>query len=36
MALEQLKARAAASIQADPGDGRDDEAIAGEAGPPKG
>lgn len=35
MTLEQLKARAAASIQANPDDWRDDEAIAGEAGPPR-
>lgn len=35
MTLEQLKARAATSIQANPDDWRDDEAIAGEAGPPR-
>lgn len=33
--LEQVKARAIASIQANPDDWRDDEAIAGEAGPPR-
>lgn len=35
MTLEQVKARVAASIQANPDDWRDDEAIAGEAGPPR-
>ena len=33
MTLEQVKDRVAASIQANPDDWRDDEAIAGEAGP---
>jgi len=33
MTLEQVKARTAASIRANPDDWRDDEAIAGEAGP---
>ena len=33
--LEQVKARLAASIFANPDDWRDDEAIAGEAGPPR-
>ena len=35
MTLEQVKARAAEAIQANPDDWRDDEAIAGEAGPPR-
>jgi len=35
MTLEQVKDRVAASIQANPDDWRDDEAIAGEAGPPR-
>ena len=35
MTLEQVKARTTASIQANPDDWRDDEAIAGEAGPPR-
>lgn len=35
MTLEELKARTVASIQANPDDWRDDEAIAGETGPPK-
>jgi hypothetical protein len=35
MTLKQLKARATSSIQANPDDWRDDEAIAGEAGPPR-
>lgn len=33
--LEEVKARAIASIHANPDDWRDDEAIAGEAGPPR-
>ncbi|OXE37346.1 MAG: hypothetical protein CGW95_01945 [Phenylobacterium zucineum] len=33
--LDQVKDRVAASIQANPDDWRDDEAIAGEAGPPR-
>lgn len=33
--LEQVKARIIASIHANPDDWRDDEAIAGEAGPPR-
>ncbi len=36
MTLNQVKDRVAASIQANPDDWRDDEAIAGEAGPPRG
>ncbi|WP_300573422.1 hypothetical protein [Phenylobacterium sp.] len=35
MTLEQVKDRVAASILANPDDWRDDEAIAGEAGPPR-
>ena len=35
MTLEQVKARTVASIQANPDDWRDDEAIAGEVGPPR-
>lgn len=35
MTLEQVKDRVAASIRANPDDWRDDEAIAGEAGPPR-
>lgn len=35
MTLDQVKNRVAASIQANPDDWRDDEAIAGEAGPPR-
>lgn len=35
MMLNQVKDRVAASIQANPDDWRDDEAIAGEAGPPR-
>jgi hypothetical protein len=35
MTLEQVKVRAAASIQANPDDWRDDEAISGEAGSPR-
>lgn len=35
MTLNQVKDRVAASIQANPDDWRDDEAIAGEAGPPR-
>ncbi|RAK63125.1 hypothetical protein [Phenylobacterium kunshanense] len=35
MTLDQVKDRVAASIQANPDDWRDDEAIAGEAGPPR-
>jgi hypothetical protein len=35
MTLEQVKDRVAASIQANPDDWRDDEAIAGEVGPPR-
>jgi len=35
MTLEHLKARVASSIQANPDDWRDDEAIAGETGPPR-
>jgi hypothetical protein len=35
LTLEQLKERVCASIEANPDDWRDDEAIAGEAGPPR-
>jgi hypothetical protein len=35
MTLNQVQDRVAASIQANPDDWRDDEAIAGEAGPPR-
>lgn len=35
VSLEQVKARTVASIQANPDDWRDDEAIAGESGPPR-
>ena len=35
MTMEQVKDRVVASIQANPDDWRDDEAIAGEAGPPR-
>ena len=35
MTLEELKARTVASLQANPDDWRDDEAIAGEAGAPR-
>lgn len=35
LTLDQLKARACASIQANPDDWRDDEAIAGEVDPPR-
>lgn len=35
ISLDQVKDRVAASIQANPDDWRDDEAIAGEAGPPR-
>lgn len=35
LSLAQVKARACASIQANPDDWRDDEAIAGEDGPPQ-
>lgn len=35
MTLDQVKDRVAASIQANPDDWRDDEAIAGEVGPPR-
>jgi len=35
MTLDEVKDRVAASIQSNPDDWRDDEAIAGEAGPPR-
>lgn len=35
MSLSEVKERVCASIRANPDDWRDDEAIAGEAGPPR-